>query len=87
VKFFNNFIYLANITQAKSINLTLLAKDIQRRINITKIFDGQELNTEYLFRLFANLAADPYSISLLRVPISYKILHFTANKYVTLAAT
>jgi hypothetical protein len=28
VKFFDNFIYLANIIQAKSINLTLLAKDV-----------------------------------------------------------
>jgi hypothetical protein len=87
VKFFDNFIYPADITQAKSINLTLLAEDVQGRIDVTRTFDGRELNTEYLFGLFANLAADPNSISLLRVPISYKILHFAANKYITSAAT
>ncbi|KAF8862728.1 hypothetical protein BDZ45DRAFT_769025 [Acephala macrosclerotiorum] len=87
VKFFDNFIYPADVTQAKSINSTLLAKDVQGRIDITRTFDGRELNTEYLFGLFANLAADPNSISLLGVPISYEILHFTANEYVTSAAT
>ncbi|KAF4628692.1 hypothetical protein G7Y89_g9460 [Cudoniella acicularis] len=87
VKFFDNFIYLADVTQAKSINSTLLAEDIQGRIDITRTFDGRELNTEYLFRLFANLVADPHSISLLGVLISYEILHFAANEYVTSAAT
>jgi hypothetical protein len=87
VKFFDNFIYPADITQAKSINSTLLAEDVQRRIDITRTFDSQELNTEYLFRLFTNLIADPNSISLLGVPISYKILHFATNKYITSAAT
>jgi hypothetical protein len=87
IKFFDNFIYPADITQAKSINSTLLAKDVQRRINVTRTFDGRELNTEYLFRLFANVAADPNSISLLGVPISYEILHFAANEYITSAAT
>lgn len=87
VKFFDNFIYPADITQAKSINSTLLAEDVQGRIDITRTFDGRELNTEYLFGLFANLAADPNSISLLGVPISYEILHFAANEYITSAAT
>jgi hypothetical protein len=87
VKFFDNFIYLADITQAKSINSTLLADDVQGRIDVTRTFDGRELNTEYLFGLFANLAADPNSISLLGVPISYEILHFAANEYIISAAT
>ncbi|KAH8792219.1 hypothetical protein F5882DRAFT_427384 [Hyaloscypha sp. PMI_1271] len=72
---------------SKSINSTLLAEDVQGRIDITRTFDGRELNTEYLFGLFANLAADPHSISLLGVPISYEILYFAANEYVTSAAT
>ena len=83
VKFFDNFIYPADIAQAKSINSTLLAENVQGRIDITRTFDGRELNTEYLFGLFANLAADPNSISLLGVPISYEILHFAANEYIT----
>ena len=87
VRFFDNFIYPADVTQAKSINSTLLAEDVQGRIDITRTFDGRELNTEYLFGLFANLAADPNSISLLGVPISYEILHFAANEYITSAAT
>jgi hypothetical protein len=87
VKFFDNFIYPADITQAKSINSTLLAKDVQGHIDVTRTFDGRELNIEYLFGLFANLAADPNSISLLGVPILYEILHFATNEYITSATT
>jgi hypothetical protein len=42
---------------------------------------------EYLFGLFINLVADPNSVSLLGIPILYKILYFAVNKYITLAAT
>jgi hypothetical protein len=87
VNFFDNYLYPADITQAKSINSTLLAEDVQGRLDITRTFDGRELNTEYLFGLFANLAANPNSVSLLGIPISYEILHFTANEYITSAAT
>jgi hypothetical protein len=66
---------------------SLLAEDLQGRIDITRTFDGRELNTEYLFGLLANLAAEPNSISLLGVPISYEILHFPAKEYITSAAT
>jgi hypothetical protein len=50
-------------------------------------FDGRELNTDYLFRLFANLAATPNSITLLGIPIFYEVLKFSANEYVSSAAT
>ena len=39
-----------------SINSTLLAEDVQGRVDTTRNFDGREINTEYLFGLFANLA-------------------------------
>jgi len=87
VNLFDNYLYPADITQAKAINSTLLAEDVQGRLDITRTFDGRELNTEYLFGLFANLADNPNSISLLGIPISYEILHFTANEYITSAAT
>lgn len=85
VKFFDAFIYPADVDQAKSINSTFLAEDVLGRIDITRTFVGRELNTEYLFGLFANLAATPTSLSLLGVPISYNITHFTANRYITSA--
>ena len=87
VKFFDNYIYPADVTQAMSINSTLLAENIQGRLEMTGTFNGRELNTEYLFGLFANLAANPNSLSLLGVPISYEILHFTADQYIASAAT
>lgn len=31
----------------------LLAEDVQGRVDITRTFDGRELNTAYLFGLFA----------------------------------
>ena len=60
---------------------------VQGQNDITGTFDSQELNTEYLFGLFATLMADPNSINLLGVPISYKILHFAANEYITSTTT
>lgn len=81
---------LSNINsqrQAKAINSTLLAEDVLGRVDITRTFNGRELNTEYLFGLFANLAADNGQISLLGVPISYEILHFAANQNIVSAST
>ncbi len=86
INFLNNFLYPNSTVQAKAINSTLLAPDIQGRIDITRTFDGAELNTEYLFGLFANLASNPNSLSLLGIPISYEVLHFTANDYITTSA-
>lgn len=73
--------------QAKAINSTFLAEDILGRIDITRNFQGRELNTEYLFGLFAHLAASPSSISLLGVPLSYEITHFAANQNIASAST
>jgi hypothetical protein len=86
LNFLDNFIFPADVIQAKSINSTLLAEDAQGRVDITRTFEGRELNTEYLFGLFSNLAANPNSISLLGYPLSYEILRFTANEYITSAA-
>ncbi|MCJ1229429.1 hypothetical protein MMC12_006095 [Toensbergia leucococca] len=86
-KFYDNFIYPADQTQAKSINSSLLAEDLLGRIDITRTFEGRELNTEYLFGLFANLAATPDTISLIGVPTSYEIVHFAANQNIASAST
>ena len=60
--------------------------DVQGRVDITRTFDGRELNTEYLFGLFANLATSP-AFSLLGVPISYEITHFAASQNIAVAST
>ncbi|KAL9596661.1 MAG: hypothetical protein Q9219_005656 [cf. Caloplaca sp. 3 TL-2023] len=87
-KFLDNFIYPASAAQANAINSTLLAEDIQGRIDVTRTFDGRELNTEYLFGLFANLAkAGPGAVTLLGVPQSYEILHFAASGNVVSSLT
>lgn len=86
VRFYDNYIWPADVAQAESINSSLLAEDVLGRIDITRTFEGRELNTEYLFGLFANLAANPNSISLLGVPTSYEILHFTANEWISSSA-
>jgi len=57
------------------------------RVDITRTFVGRELNTEYLFGLFAQLALNPNATTLLGVPINYSIVHFTANQNIAAAAT
>ena len=85
--FLDAFISPADQVQAISINSSLLSEDCLGRIDITRTFKGRELNTEYLFGLFANLAQTPGSLSLLGVPLSYEILHFAANENVVSALT
>jgi len=54
--FANAVMYPNNLKQVKAINSTLLAKDVQGRVDVTNTFDGQELNTAYLFGLYGNIA-------------------------------
>ena len=86
VKFYDAFLWPADVEEAKSINSSLLAENVKGRIDITRTFEGRELNTEYLFGLFAQSAEHPNDISLIGVPISYEIVHFAANQYITSAA-
>ncbi|KAL8723583.1 MAG: hypothetical protein Q9225_000125 [Loekoesia sp. 1 TL-2023] len=86
--FLDNFVYPADVQQAKAINSTVFAEDVQGRVDITRTFEGRELNTEYIFGLFANLAAArPGVVTLLGVPLSYEILHFAANQNVVSSLT
>lgn len=84
--FWDSFLYPADVAQAKVVNSTIFSEDVQGRMDATRTFTGRELNTEYLFGLFANLATSS-GVSLLGVPISYEILKFSANEYVSSAAT
>ncbi|MCJ1458580.1 hypothetical protein MMC28_008953 [Mycoblastus sanguinarius] len=86
-KFLDNFISPENAIQAQSINSTLLADDVQGRVDITRTFEGEELNTEYLFGLFANLAAQTNSFTLLGVPTAYEVTHFAASQNIASAST
>ncbi|OJK00937.1 hypothetical protein ASPACDRAFT_42437 [Aspergillus aculeatus ATCC 16872] len=80
--FWDNFLYPANLAQTKAINSTLFAPDIQGRVDITRVFNGSTLNTEYLFGLFS----DPTHLSLVGVPVSYSITQFTAAPNTNLAS-
>lgn len=87
-KLLDNFIYPADVKQAQAINSTIFAENVQGRVDITRTFDGRELNTEYIFGLFANFAAaKPGAFSLLGVPLSYEILNFAANQNVVSTLT
>lgn len=86
-RFWDNFVN-NNTEQAASINSTLIAPDCLGRVDATRTFDGQELNTEYLFGLFANLKnINTTATTLLGVPVSYDIVHFAANQDIATAAT
>ena len=42
-------------------------------------WQGRELNTEYLFGLFSNIAQGPSAVSLVGVPQSYEIIHYVGS--------
>jgi hypothetical protein len=56
---------------------------VQGRVDITRNFDGAELNTEYIFGLFT----DPNAVSLIGVPTSYEITEFVAYDRIAAATT
>ena len=76
--FMDAFMYPNNIVQAKSINSTLFSEDIQGRVDLTNDFDGRELNTEYIFGLFANIANNK-TFSLLSIPVAYEERAFISS--------
>ncbi|PWY88898.1 hypothetical protein BO94DRAFT_595277 [Aspergillus sclerotioniger CBS 115572] len=82
-KFWDNFLYPANVQQMLAINSTLFTADVQGRVDITRVFNGSELNTEYLFGLFS----DPDHVSLVGVPIAYSITQFSGNGNIASATT
>ena len=76
-------ITVTSLFWVNSFKSSLLAEDVQGRVDITRTFDGRELNTEYLFGLFANLATSA-GFSLLGVP---ETTHFAASQNIASAST
>ncbi|KAJ7652300.1 hypothetical protein B0H17DRAFT_1101521 [Mycena rosella] len=66
-----DFTYPQIIETAQSINYTGFAEDIVGRLDITGTFVGQELNTEYIFGLFAGFATGAnVSTPLVGIPLN-----------------
>ena len=80
--FYTAFIYPNNVKQAQSVNSSLLAPNVIGRVDITRVFTGQELNTEYLFGLFTGQTLNAGAAALLGVPIAFDVIHFAASSYV-----
>ncbi|KAI4717910.1 hypothetical protein E4T48_05814 [Aureobasidium sp. EXF-10727] len=75
-RFLQNHMYPLNIAQSLSINSSLLSADILGRVDATRDYAGRELNTEYLFGLFANIALNPDAFTLLGYPVNYTFTRF-----------
>lgn len=82
----HNFISPNNAIQAASINSSLFDENVRGRVDVTREFIGAELNTEYFFGLFAQLQTSQ-SFTLLGIPVSYEIVHFTGNQDIASSAT
>ncbi|KAJ5936032.1 hypothetical protein N7454_005330 [Penicillium verhagenii] len=81
--FWKAFLYPANKVQIEGNASTIFASDVQGRVDITRTFDGDELNREYIFGLFA----DPTAVSLVGIPVDYSITQFAANDNTASATT
>ncbi|KAG9529156.1 hypothetical protein KCU93_g3649, partial [Aureobasidium melanogenum] len=78
-RFLKNHMYPLNIAQSLSINSSLLSSDILGRVDATRDYAGRELNTEYLFGLFANIALNPDAFTLLGYPVNYTFTRFLGS--------
>lgn len=78
ISFANDYLYPNNVIQAKSINSSYFADDVVGRIDVTRNFEGKELNTEYLFGLFSQLSDNDVA-NLIGYSSSYDVYEFVAN--------
>ncbi|KAI9927538.1 hypothetical protein ASPWEDRAFT_140773 [Aspergillus wentii DTO 134E9] len=82
--FWDAFLYPANLDQITGEGEdSVFTEDVQGRVDITRTFDGRELNKEYIFGLFG----DPNGVALVGVPIAYNITQFAANDNIASATT
>ncbi|KAL2815056.1 hypothetical protein BDW59DRAFT_166910 [Aspergillus cavernicola] len=88
-----HFLYPANLDQINATDTSCLRLlimyvtadliiQVQGRVDITRTFDGHELN-KYIFGLFS----DPDHLSLVGIPVSYNITQFAANQNISSATT
>lgn len=85
-RFWTAFTYPNNVKQTLSINSTIFSKSCLGRVDVSRTFNGRELNTEYIFGLFSALELNPNYFSLLGLPSAYNITHFSANQNVVAVA-
>ncbi|KAF7340322.1 Secreted protein [Mycena venus] len=85
-QFNTDFSYPRNVEVAKSINYTGFSEDIVGRVDVTETFIGRELNTEYLFGLFASLSTGT-STPLLGVPLNGTLVDLVVENNLIIATT
>ncbi|KAF7340314.1 hypothetical protein MVEN_01950500 [Mycena venus] len=87
-QFNEDFSYPRNVEVAKSINYTGFSEDIVGRVDVTETFIGQELNTEYIFGLFAGIATGSNaSTPLLGVPVNGTLVDLVIENNLMIATT
>ena len=86
--FIDTFMSPENAKQAAAINSTVFSEDCLGRVDATGTFVGRELNTEYVYGLFAAGMhnSNPDFFSLIGNPTSYQLTHWSgAGNVVSLA--
>lgn len=78
--------YPKDVVEARMINATIWDENVIGRVDATRDIDGRELNTEYAFGLWSEIALNPSSFTLLGIPETYDITHFTANQNIISAS-
>ncbi|KAJ7113756.1 hypothetical protein C8R46DRAFT_1365903 [Mycena filopes] len=81
-----DFGYPRNVAVTKSINYTGFAEDIVGRVDVTTTFVGRELNTEYIFGLFAQLATTT-STPLIGIPLTSTLTDIVVQGNLVIATT
>ncbi|KAJ7159484.1 hypothetical protein C8R46DRAFT_1354212 [Mycena filopes] len=81
-----DFGYPRNAEVTKSINYTGFAEDIVGRVDVTTTFVGRELNTEYIFGLFAQLATTT-STPLIGIPLTSTLTDIVVQGNLVIATT
>ncbi|KAF7367647.1 Secreted protein [Mycena sanguinolenta] len=87
-QFNTDFSYPNNVAVAKTINYTGFAEDVVGRVDVTETFIGQELNTEYLFGLFAGIATGAVAgTPLIGVPLNGTLVDLVIENNLMIVTT
>ena len=78
-RFWQAFTFPNNIDQLMSINSTLFAEEVIGRVDVSRMYVGRELNTEYIFGSFSDSGYNPDLTTVLGAPLSHRTMRFATN--------
>ncbi|KAK9452841.1 hypothetical protein V1511DRAFT_490285 [Dipodascopsis uninucleata] len=78
--FWSTFLYPADYEQTLKINSTIFSENVFGIVSATRTYIGRELNTEYIYGLFSQVASNNVPMSMIGYGSAYEIIRYMATQ-------